>query len=106
MSARNSFFFTLSRTTFRLSERTINVVSIVASHLGIRQKSLFDHLMEDMATGEIRLSILWEWLHKGAKLTEDDPETDVYEGDVFTTDLFDRLLVEEYENNRHASACS
>jgi hypothetical protein len=37
------------RTTFRLSERTINVVSIVASHLGIRQKSLFDHLMEDMA---------------------------------------------------------
>ena len=22
------------------------------------------YLMEDMATGEIRLSILWEWLHK------------------------------------------
>ena len=40
------------RTTFRLSEQTINVVSIVASHLGIRQKSLFDHLMEDMATLE------------------------------------------------------
>ena len=33
------------------------------------------YLMEDMATGEIRLSILWEWLHKGARLTEDDPET-------------------------------
>ena len=31
------------------------------------------YLMEDMATGEIRLSILWEWLHKGATLTEDDP---------------------------------
>ncbi len=30
------------------------------------------YLMEDMATGEIRLSILWEWLHKGATLTEDD----------------------------------
>ena len=28
--------------------------------------------MEDMATGEIRLSILWEWLHKGATLTADD----------------------------------
>jgi hypothetical protein len=40
------------RTTFRLSERTINAVSIVASLLGIRQKSLFDHLMEDMATLE------------------------------------------------------
>ena len=24
------------------------------------------YLMEDMATGEIRLSILWEWVHKGA----------------------------------------
>ena len=31
------------------------------------------YLMEDMATGEIRLSILWEWLHKGAPFTEDDP---------------------------------
>jgi malate synthase len=30
------------------------------------------YLMEDMATGEIRLSILWEWLHKGAHLTEGD----------------------------------
>ena len=35
------------------------------------------YLMEDMATGEIRLSILWEWLHKGARLTDDDPETGV-----------------------------
>ena len=31
------------------------------------------YLMEDAATGEIRLSILWEWVHKGARLTEDDP---------------------------------
>ena len=30
------------------------------------------YLMEDMATGEIRLSILWEWVHKGATLNEDD----------------------------------
>lgn len=36
------------RTTFKLSQRTINAVSIVATQLGIRQKSLFDHLMEDM----------------------------------------------------------
>ena len=27
------------------------------------------YLMEDMATGEIRLSILWEWLHKNAAFT-------------------------------------
>ena len=33
------------------------------------------YLMEDMATGQIRLSILWEWLHKGGTLTEDDAET-------------------------------
>src|SRR5436190_11176290 len=31
------------------------------------------YLMEDMATGEIRLSILWEWLHKRAAFTADDP---------------------------------
>ena len=42
------------------------------------------YLMEDMATGEIRLSILWEWLHKGATLTEDDEATGVKAGDTFT----------------------
>ena len=41
------------------------------------------YLMEDMATGEIRLSILWEWVHKGATLTEDDSETGVKAGDHF-----------------------
>ena len=38
------------------------------------------YLMEDMATGEIRLSILWEWLHKGATLTADDPAVGVKAG--------------------------
>ena len=54
------------------------------------------YLMEDMATGEIRLSILWEWLHKGAELTEADSETGAAAGDVFTVELFERLLDEEY----------
>lgn len=36
------------RTTFKLSEATIHAVSIVAAHLGIKQKSLFDHLMDDI----------------------------------------------------------
>jgi len=36
------------RTTFKLSENTIAAVSIVAAHLGIKQKSLFDHLFEDV----------------------------------------------------------
>ena len=55
------------------------------------------YLMEDMATGEIRVSILWEWLHKGAQLTEDDPETGASAGDTFDAALFARLLDEEYE---------
>ena len=55
------------------------------------------YLMEDMATGEIRLSILWEWLHKGATLTAADEETGVKEGDTFSRELCDRLLVEEYD---------
>jgi malate synthase len=55
------------------------------------------YLMEDMATGEIRVSILWEWLHKGAKLTEDDPDTGAKAGDTFGTELFTRLINEECE---------
>ena len=55
------------------------------------------YLMEDMATGEIRLSILWEWLHKGATLTEADAGTGVKAGDRFTAELFARLLREEYD---------
>ena len=61
------------------------------------------YLMEDMATGEIRLSILWEWLHKGAQLTADDPETGSKAGDVFNAPLFKRLLAEEYDKLRRAS---
>ena len=36
------------RATFKLSERAIEAMSVVAVHLGIKQKSLFDHLIEDM----------------------------------------------------------
>ena len=60
------------------------------------------YLMEDMATGEIRLSILWEWLHKNATLTADDP-IGVKAGDRFTADLFARLLREEYDKLLKAS---
>ncbi len=55
------------------------------------------YLMEDMATGEIRLSVLWEWLHKGARLTESDEALAVEKGDKFTLELFQRMLEEEYQ---------
>jgi malate synthase len=61
------------------------------------------YLMEDMATGEIRLSILWEWVHKRAPLTDNDPATGVRTGDTFTEALFERLLTEEYAKLRAAS---
>ena len=60
------------------------------------------YLMEDMATGEIRLSILWEWIHKGGRLTADD-EVGVKAGERFSLGLFTRLLAEEYEKLRRAS---
>jgi len=36
------------RATFKLSPRAIDLLSIVAAQLGIKQKSLFDHLIEDV----------------------------------------------------------
>jgi malate synthase len=62
------------------------------------------YLMEDMATGEIRLSILWEWVHKGATFTEADAETHVKSGDMFNPALFKRLLEEEYEKLLNANS--
>jgi len=38
------------RATFKLTEKAIGALSIVSVHLGIKQKSLFDHLMEDAET--------------------------------------------------------
>src|SRR5262247_2528711 len=61
------------------------------------------YLMEDMATGEIRLSILWEWLHKNAAFTANDEQVGVKAGDKFSPELFERLLAEEYDKLRKAS---
>ena len=60
------------------------------------------YLMEDMATGEIRMSILWEWVHKNARLTEDDEETGLKKEDSITKELFKRLLEEEYNKLQNA----
>lgn len=55
------------------------------------------YLMEDMATGEIRVSVLWEWVHKKARISEADESLNLAKGATFTQVLFDRLLEEEYE---------
>lgn len=54
------------------------------------------YLMEDAATGEIRLSVLWEWLHKGATFTVDDADAGVKAGEPLTRELFVQLLEEEH----------
>jgi malate synthase len=61
------------------------------------------YLMEDMATGEIRASILWEWLNKGARFTAADPEAGVAAGAPLGTEPFARLLDEEYRKLQRAS---
>ena len=61
------------------------------------------YLMEDMATGEIRLSILWEWVHKRARLTAADETLGVREGDPFTLELCRKVIDEEFEKLRRAS---
>ncbi len=53
-------------------------------------------LMEDLATAEIRLGILWEWLHKAAPFTEDDPAVGIRAGDALNDTLLARLLDEEF----------
>ena len=47
------------RATFKLTERSIHAINVVSVHLGIKQKSLFDHLIEDkhclkLIAGEIK----------------------------------------------------
>jgi len=40
---------------------------------------------------------LWEWVHKETKLSNDDVQTDIKAGELFSMELFDKLLKEEYE---------
>ena len=37
------------RATFKLSQKAIDALGLVAIHMGIKQKSLFDHIIEDYA---------------------------------------------------------
>jgi malate synthase len=59
------------------------------------------YLMEDMATAEIRVSILWEWIHKRACVS--DAATPDAAAVPFTQEMCDRLLAEEYSKLTSAS---
>ena len=53
------------RATFKLTEKSIHAINIVSVHLGIKQKSLFDHLIEDkqclkLIAGEIKHEVFCE----------------------------------------------
>lgn len=54
------------------------------------------YLMEDLATAEIRLGILWEWLHKAAPFSAADADTGVRPGDPCNDALVTRLLDETF----------
>ncbi|MEQ1731256.1 MAG: hypothetical protein ABL982_23040 [Vicinamibacterales bacterium] len=60
------------------------------------------YLMEDMATAEIRVSILWEWLHKQARLAETDGSEEP--AMLLSLELFEQLLAEEYQKLLAASS--
>jgi len=55
------------RATFKLSEKAIRAISILSEQLGIKQKSLFDHLMEDLET----LNLIAEDLRNMKTLSQD-----------------------------------
>ena len=53
------------RATFKLTEKAIYALSIVSAHLGIKQKSLFDHLIDDNESlGLIANEIKSDQFHK------------------------------------------
>ncbi|WP_457553731.1 hypothetical protein [Desulfobacula sp.] len=46
------------RATFKLSQKAIDAIGLVAIHMGIKQKSLFDHIIEDLdALGSLAKTI-------------------------------------------------
>ena len=70
------------RATFKLSEGCIEAISIVAAHLGIKQKSLFDHLVED------------------ASIEVEDFEKKIMNEMI---DLFVKVVMEEFDAKRSTS---
>lgn len=58
------------RTTFKLSERAINALSILAGQLGIKQKSLFDHLVEDTQALQLIAQEVKDFENRGGRVAK------------------------------------
>ncbi len=58
------------RTTFKLSERSIHALSILACQMGIKQKSLFDHLIDDMQALRIIANEVEEYERKTHRIAK------------------------------------
>jgi malate synthase len=50
-------------------------------------------LMEDAATAEIRASIIWDWIHKGATFDESED----FPGQKITSDIVAQLIKKQYQ---------
>ncbi len=81
------------RTTFRLPQRSIMALSVLATQLGIKQKSLFDHISEDL-----------EVLRACAAAAEAVDAADTREQAVAKTYVISRKTLENLE--RVAAGCS
>ena len=55
------------RTTFRLPEESIRLIGLAAAHLGLKQKTLFDQLMEDEEVLELLAARAGEMARKERK---------------------------------------
>ncbi len=58
------------RTTFKLSERSIHALSILACQMGIKQKSLFDHLIDDMRALRLIANEIEEYERKAHRVAK------------------------------------
>ncbi len=58
------------RTTFKLTERSIHALSILACQMGIKQKSLFDHLIDDIQALRVIANEIEEYERKSNRVTK------------------------------------
>ncbi len=81
------------RTTFRLPERSIMALSVLSAQLGIKQKSLFDHISEDL-----------DILHACARAAEAAEIAGEKEQGIAKTYVISRKTLENLE--RVAASCN